>query len=103
MSEKTLPQICKIFGNATRYQLAILLANEAHTFGSLLKNLSVNPKVLNDHLTTLISNNIIKKSYPYNVYILTQEGRLVINLIINLQNELEKIEELIRGKKEADS
>lgn len=53
-----------------------------------MKTLAVNPKVLNDHLTTLIVNKIAAKSYPYNVYTLTPLGHLVKEALAEMNNKL---------------
>jgi predicted transcriptional regulator len=98
--EDVIPKICRIFGNPTRYKILLLLDKEARTFTSLMKTLSLNPKVLNDHINILIENKIIAKSYPYNLYTLTQFGHVIKDALDELHTRLEeplkKVEKRVR-------
>jgi DNA-binding HxlR family transcriptional regulator len=85
-----VPRICRIFSNPTRYKILLLLDKEPRTFTSLMKTLSLNPKVLNDHLNLLIANKIAVKSYPYNLYTLTPLGHLIKDALAELHNKLEE-------------
>jgi DNA-binding HxlR family transcriptional regulator len=85
-----VPKICRIFSNPTRYKILLLLDKEPRTFTSLMKALSLNPKVLNDHLNVLIANKIAIKSYPYNLYALTPLGHLIKDALAELHNKLEE-------------
>ena len=88
--ESVVPKICRIFGNPTRYKILILLEKEPRTFTNLMKTLSLNPKVLNDHLNVLIANKIAVKSYPYNLYTLTPLGHLIKDALAELRSKLEE-------------
>jgi predicted transcriptional regulator len=90
IKESVIPKICRIFSNPTRYKILILLDKEPRTFTSLMKTLSLNPKVLNDHLNVLIINKIAVKSYPYNLYTLTPLGHLIKNALAELHSKLEE-------------
>ncbi|MCP8309675.1 MAG: winged helix-turn-helix transcriptional regulator [archaeon] len=68
--------MCKILGNMNRLRIITCLEKKPYSFGELLKELVVNPKVLNDHLNVLIANKLVAKSYPYGVYILTPAGHV---------------------------
>ena len=68
--------ICKILGNINRLRIITCLEKKSYSFGELLKELAVNPKVLNDHLNVLIANKLVAKSYPYRVYTLTPAGHV---------------------------
>ncbi|MGQ9468791.1 MAG: ArsR/SmtB family transcription factor [Nitrososphaerales archaeon] len=69
--------ICKVLSNRNRLRIIMCLEKKSYSFGELLKELAINPKVLNDHLNVLIANKLVAKSYPYNVYALTPAGHLV--------------------------
>ncbi|MEM3539008.1 MAG: winged helix-turn-helix domain-containing protein [Nitrososphaerales archaeon] len=69
--------ICKIFSNINRIRIVTHLEKESCSFGELMKELAINPKVLNDHLNVLIANKIVVKSYPYRVYTLTPAGHVI--------------------------
>ncbi len=88
--ESVVPNICRIFSNPTRYKILILLDREPRTFTNLMKTLSLNPKVLNDHLNVLITNKIAVKSYPYKLYTLTPLGHIVKDALAELRNKLEE-------------
>jgi|GEM_PF-1551603 len=88
--ESVVPKICRIFSNPTRYKILILLDKEPRTFTSLMKTLSLNPKVLNDHLNVLITNKIAVKSYPYNLYTLTPLGHLIKDALAELRSKVEE-------------
>lgn len=88
--EDVVPKICRVFSNPTRYKILLLLDKEPRTFTSLLKTLSLNPKVLNDHLNILIINKIAVKSYPYNLYTLTPLGHLIKDALAELHSKLEE-------------
>lgn len=88
---KTLALVCKIFSNEVRIKILKLLEREPHTFGSLLKNLNVNPKILNDSLSLLSEHKLVVKSYPYNVYTLTPAGRVVRQGLSSLLGYLDQV------------
>ncbi len=88
IQENIIPQICRVFSNPTRYRILLLLDKEPRTFTTLMKTLAVNPKVLNDHLNTLIMSKIVAKSYPYNVYTLTPLGHLIKDALAEVDNKL---------------
>jgi len=88
--ETVVPKICRLFSNPTRYKILILLDKEPRTFTRIMKTLSLNPKVLNDHLNVLIANKIVVKSYPYNLYTLTPLGHLIKDALAELCNKLEE-------------
>jgi len=90
IKESVVPKICRLFSNPTRYKILILLDKEPRTFTSIMKTLSLNPKVLNDHLNVLIANKIVMKSYPYNLYTLTPLGHLIKDALAELRNKLEE-------------
>jgi len=68
--------IFKVLGNMNRLRIITCLEKKSYSFGELLKELVINPKVLNDHLKVLIANKLIAKSYPYRVYALTPAGHV---------------------------
>ncbi|MEM3614623.1 MAG: helix-turn-helix domain-containing protein [Nitrososphaerales archaeon] len=90
MPESFIPKVCRVFSNPTRYKILLLLDKEPRTFTALMKMLTVNPKVLNDHLNTLIANKLAAKSYAYNVYTLTPLGRLVKEALAEMNNKLKE-------------
>jgi DNA-binding HxlR family transcriptional regulator len=73
----TIATMCKILSNINRLKIITCLEKESYSFGELLKELAINPKVLNDHLNILIANKLVTKSYPYGVYALTPVGHVV--------------------------
>jgi len=99
VNEEVIPRVCRIFSNSTRYKILLLLDKEARTFTNLMKTLSLNPKVLNDHLNILIANKVIAKSYPYNLYTLTPFGHVIKDALDELHTRLqEPLKRLRRGR-----
>ena len=71
-----LAMIHKLLSNPTRLRILSMLQEKSLSFSELLRELKVNPKVLNDNLNTLSSYELIVKSYQHDVYVLTPLGRL---------------------------
>ena len=68
--------MCKVLGNINRIKIITCLEKKSYSFGELLKELAINPKVLDDHLHVLMANKLVAKSYPYRVYTLTPAGHV---------------------------
>lgn len=68
--------VFRVLGNVNRLRIITYLEKKSYSFGELLKELAINPKVLNDHLNVLITNKLVAKSYPYRVYTLTPAGHV---------------------------
>ncbi len=73
----TAATMFKVLSNMNRLKIITCLEKESCSFGELLKELAINPKVLNDHLNILIANKLVAKSYPYRVYTLTPIGHVI--------------------------
>ena len=68
--------ICKIFGNRNRIKIVHLLKKRPCTFGDLLRELQVNPKVLNDNLNMLSTYELVEKPSGERTYALTSNGQV---------------------------
>ena len=73
---EALAMMHKLLSNSTRLRILSMLQEKSLSFSELLRELKVNPKVLNDGLNALSSYELIVKSYQHNVYVLTPLGRL---------------------------
>ncbi|MEM2896917.1 MAG: winged helix-turn-helix domain-containing protein [Candidatus Bathyarchaeia archaeon] len=80
----------KLFSNIHRIRVLTLLENRSMSFGELMKELKVNPKVLSDALAILSGSELIIKSYPYQVYTLTPIGKIVVKEYFAKTQELIK-------------
>lgn len=89
---RVLAVACRVFSNPDRLRMMVLLGKKPHSFSDLLKELSVNPKVLNDHLNLLAASKLLTKSYPYGVYTLTPAGRVMKQGLETLAEHITKIE-----------
>ncbi|MGQ9718444.1 MAG: winged helix-turn-helix domain-containing protein [Nitrososphaerales archaeon] len=70
-----LATVCKVLSNRHRLRIVLHLEKKkACSFGELLKDLNINPKVLRDHLNVLIASKLVTKSFPYGAYTLTPAG-----------------------------
>lgn len=92
----TVASICKILGNINRIKIIKHLEKESCSFGELMKELSINPKVLNDHLNVLIAKKIVVKSYPYGVYTLTPIGHVIKQGLDALTGYITRVEYMIK-------
>ncbi|MEM3382640.1 MAG: winged helix-turn-helix domain-containing protein [Nitrososphaerales archaeon] len=88
--------ICKILGNVNRIRIITRLEKESCSFGELMKELAINPKVLNDHLNVLIANKIVVKSYPYGVYTLTPIGHVIKQGMEALNSYITRVKYVIK-------
>jgi len=86
----------KVLGNMNRLRIITYLEKKSYSFGELLKELAVNPKVLNDHLKVLIANKLVAKSYPYRVYTLTPAGHVAKQGLDAFTGYITKISNVIK-------
>ncbi|MEM3506195.1 MAG: ArsR family transcriptional regulator [Candidatus Bathyarchaeia archaeon] len=87
---KDLGSFFKLLSNIHRIRVLTLLENKSMSFGELMKELKINPKVLSDTLTSLSNSKLIIKSYPYQVYTLTPIGKIIVKEYFTKTQELLK-------------
>ncbi len=97
----TLASLYRILGNVERLRILTLLEAKPMTFGVLMRELQVNPQVLNRSLNLLRASGLVAKSYPYRTYVLTPLGHSVLRKLVKdampLAGSLRKGEAQWRG------
>lgn len=99
MKEKIIPDVSdddlveyvniqKNIMNEKRLRMLILLNNVSLTWSQLMQELDLrNPKLLHDHVTMLISLDLIKKN-EQGFYDLTKTGKLFIDLNLSQMGKM---------------
>ncbi|MEM2906005.1 MAG: ArsR family transcriptional regulator [Candidatus Bathyarchaeia archaeon] len=77
-----LASLYRTLGNVERLHTLTLLEAKPMTFGVLMKELQVNPQVLNRSLNQLRACGLVAKSYPYKTYVLTPLGHSVVKKLV---------------------
>jgi len=77
-----LASLYRILANVERLHTLTLLEAKPMTFGALMKELQVNPQVLNRNLNQLRACGLVAKSYPYRTYVLTPLGHSVLKKLV---------------------
>lgn len=73
-----IASLYKLLGNPVRLKILGLLENKSMGFSELMRELTVNPKVLSNYLNKLVEFRLVTKSYPHRVYVLTPPGRRIL-------------------------
>lgn len=74
--------------NEKRLRILVLLNNESQTWSQFMQELDLrNPKLLHDHISMLISLNLIKKD-EQGFYTLTKTGKLFIDLNLSQMKKM---------------
>lgn len=78
----SLAALYRTLGSVERLRTLALLEARPMTFGVLMKELQVNPQVLNRNLNLLRGCGLVAKSYPYRTYVLTPLGHSVLKRLV---------------------
>jgi DNA-binding HxlR family transcriptional regulator len=73
-----LAHVHKVLGNPARLKVLSALESTSLSFTELMKPLGLNPKTLSSALNLMAKSGLIRKSYPYQVYVITPLGRRIL-------------------------
>jgi DNA-binding HxlR family transcriptional regulator len=87
---EVLAHVYKILGNPTRLRILSALESSSLSFTELMRALDLNPKTLSSGLNLMGKWDLIRKSYPHQVYVITPLGRRIIReQVLALQESLQ--------------
>lgn len=87
---EALAHVYKILGNPTRLRILSALESGSLSFTELMRALDLNPKTLSSGLSMMGKSNLVRKSYPHQVYVITPLGRRIIReQVLALQESLQ--------------
>jgi DNA-binding HxlR family transcriptional regulator len=68
----------KILASSTRLRVLSALESSSLSFTDLMRSLGLNPKTLSSGLSLMADSGLVRKSYPYHVYVITPLGRRIL-------------------------
>ena len=87
---EALAHVYKMLGNPTRLRILSALESGSLSFTELMRALDLNPKTLSSGLNMMGKSNLVRKSYPHQVYVITPLGRRIIReQVLALQESLQ--------------
>lgn len=75
---EVIAHVYKVLGNPTRVRILYALESRSLSFTDLMRALDLNPKTLSTGLSLMGKCDLVRKSYPHQVYVITPLGRRII-------------------------
>lgn len=87
-----IAHVYKVLGNPTRVRMLHALESRPLSFTDLMRALDLNPKTLSTGLSLMGKCDLVRKSYPHQVYVITPLGRKIIReQVLALRDSLQPI------------
>ena len=68
----------KTLASSNRLRVLSALESRSLSFTDLMRALGLNPKTLSSGLSLMVDHGLVRKSYPYHVYVITPLGRKIL-------------------------
>lgn len=73
-----IARLHKTLASSTRLKVLSALESSSLSFTDLMRALGLNPKTLSSGLNLMADSGLVRKSYPYRVYVITPLGRRIL-------------------------